>query len=212
MILEALVERYPVLKAVEADIHAAYEVLEECFSKDHVLFTCGNGGSAADADHIVGELVKAFVLPRPLPTAEKRFLKKCGFIGALDLMNKLQCGFRAVNLMSQTGIYTAATNDLGPDMGIAQTLCGLGRKGDVLLAISTSGNAKNIYLACQVAKARKIKVIGLTGKSGGLLKSMADVSIVVPEKETYKIQELHLPIYHALCQMVEEKFFGKKAD
>ena len=210
MILEALIERYPVLMPVKADIQAAYEMLEECFSKDHVLFTCGNGGSAADADHIVGELVKAFVLPRPLPTSEKRFFKKSGFIGSLDLMNKLQCGFRAVNLMSQTGIYTAATNDLGADMGVAQTLCGLGRKGDVLLAISTSGNAKNLYLACQVAKARKMKIIGLTGKTGGLLKSMADVCIVVGENETYKIQELHLPIYHALCQMVEEKFFGKE--
>ena len=210
MILETLMERYPVLMPVKADIQAAYDVLEECFSKDHVLFTCGNGGSAADADHIVGELVKAFVLPRPLPTSEKRFFKKSGFIGSLDLMNKLQCGFRAVNLMAQTGIYTAATNDLGADMGVAQALCGLGRKGDVLLAISTSGNAKNLYLACQVAKARKMKIIGLTGKTGGLLKSMADVCIVVGEKETYKIQELHLPVYHALCQMIEEKFFGKE--
>ena len=210
-ILDELIAAYPVLKQVKSDVFAAYQVLEECFQRDHTLFTCGNGGSAADADHIVGELLKAFVLPRPLPVSEKRFLKKSGWINSLDLMKKLQCGLKAVNLMSQTAIFSAAENDLGADMGIAQTLCGLGRKGDCLLAISTSGNAKNIYLACQVAKARKIKIIGLTGKTGGLLKSMADVCIVIPSNETYKIQELHLPVYHALCRMVEKRFFGAEA-
>ncbi len=208
VVLNELVERYPVLGCVKDDIFNAYKVLEACFEKDCTLFTCGNGGSSADADHIVGEMLKAFVLPRPLLAKEQRFFKKSGFIGATDLMVKLQRGLKAVNLMSQTAIYSAATNDLNPDMGIAQTLCGLGRKEDVLLGISTSGNAKNIYYACQVAKMRKMKVIGLTGKSGGLLKSMADVCIVVPEKETFKIQELHLPIYHALCMMVEKRFFG----
>ena len=212
VVLETLVKRYPQLECVKSDIWNAYTILEACFAKDNTLFTCGNGGSSADADHIVGELLKAFVIKRPLPKSEQRFFKKSGFIGSIDLMNKLQSGLKAINLMSQTAIFSAASNDLGPEMGIAQTLCGLGRKGDVLLAISTSGNANNIYMACQVAKARKMKIIGLTGKTGGHLKSMSDVCIIAPEKETFKIQELHLPIYHALCIMVEKRFFGMEQE
>ncbi len=205
-VFENLITRYPILEQCRDDIWKAYEILAESFKNDGCLFTCGNGGSAADADHIVGEILKGFVLKRPLPNADKATLKSYGDEGAM-LADNLQCGLRAVNLMAHTGAYTAAANDLGGDTGPAQLLNGLGRKGDVLLGISTSGNAKNVYLACLVAKLKGIKIIGMTGIGGGRLAATADVCIRVPEKETYKVQELHLPVYHALCIMVECTFF-----
>ena len=206
IVLDNLIARYPVLEQCKNDIWKAYEILAECFGNDGCLFTCGNGGSAADADHIVGEIVKGFVLKRPLPDTDKVTLKSYGTEGVM-LADKLQCGLRAVNLMAHTGAYTASGNDLGGDTGPAQLLNGLGRKSDVLLGISTSGNAKNAYLACLVAKLKGMKIIGMTGIGGGRLAETADVCIKVPEKETYKVQELHLPVYHAICIMVEYTFF-----
>lgn len=202
-----LLSRYPVLNVCSREIGQAYGMLAECFEKDNFLFTCGNGGSAADADHIVGELLKGFVKKRPLNEEMKQSLYRTKFRESEMLAEKLQMGFRAMSLMSQSAIYTAAANDLGGDMGPAQQLWALGRPGDVFLGISTSGNAKNIAYACQVAKAKGIKIIGMTGHGGGLLAETADVCIKVPENETFKIQELHLPVYHALCIMVEETFF-----
>ena len=206
-VFENLLNRYPVLGQCGNDIMAAYDILAACFKNDGCLFTCGNGGSAADADHIVGEILKGFVLKRPLPDADKTFLKSFGEQGTM-LADNLQCGLRAMNLMAHTAAYTAAANDLGGDTGPAQQLTALGRRGDVLLGISTSGNAKNIALACMVAKIKGMKIIGMTGIGGGRLAELADVCIKVPEKETYKVQELHLPVYHALCMMVEATFFA----
>ena len=205
-ILDNLIARYPILEQCKDDIWKAYEFLAECFKNDGCLFTCGNGGSAADADHIVGEILKGFVLKRPLPDGDKAMLKSFGEEGTM-LAEKLQCGLRATNLMAHTGAYTASANDLGGDTGPAQQLYALGRKGDVLLGITTSGNASNVRLACLVAKLRGMKIIGMTGIGGGRLAANADVCIKVPEKETYKVQELHLPVYHALCMMVETTFF-----
>ena len=204
--LNNLVGRYPALRQCRDDIWSAYCILAECFRKDGFLFTCGNGGSAADADHIVGEMVKGFTLKRPLPENDRTFLKSFGDNGAM-LADNLQCGLRAMSLMAHSAAYTAAANDLGGDTGPAQQLNGLGRNGDVLLGISTSGNAKNVALACMVAKLKGMKIIGMTGIGGGRLAELADICIKVPERETYKVQELHLPVYHALCIMVEGTFF-----
>ena len=206
---DELVKRYPSLETIRQDIKEAVKIIKNCFAKDGVLFTAGNGGSAADADHIVGELMKGFVLKRPLNDDNKKRILDQGEPEAYDLIANLQCGFRAFNLMCHSAIYSAAANDLGGDMGPAQQLCSAGRPGDVLLAISTSGNAKNLALACQVAKMRGMKIIGMTGEGGGRLAKLADVCIKAPEKETYKVQELHLPIYHFICIAVEKSFFDK---
>lgn len=204
-VFDSLLSRYPALKECSIAIQAAYQLLVECFEHDGFLFTCGNGGSAADADHIVGELQKGFILRRQLP---KNIFTSLAFQPDGELLaSLLQRGLRAMNLMCQPAIYSAASNDLGGDMGLAQEVCALGRKGDVLLAISTSGNARNIALACQVARINGMRILGLTGAGGGKLAGFADVCIKVPEMQTYKIQELHLPVYHALCMMVEAHFF-----
>ena len=205
--LVRLLERYPVLEECKQDIVHSYDLLCDCFSRDGFLFTCGNGGSAADADHIVGEILKGFVLKRPLPDRDKEALKAFGEPEGTELADKLQMGLRAMSLMNQTAIFTAAGNDLGGDMGPAQQLNALGREGDLLLGISTSGNAKNVALACQVAKLRGMKIIGMTGAKGGRLATLADVCIRVPSCETFVVQELHLPVYHALCIMIEKTFF-----
>lgn len=206
---DELTGRYPALSGIRQSVKDAYYILKACFGNDGVLFVAGNGGSAADADHIVGELMKGFILKRPLSDDNKKRILDQGEPEAYDLIAKLQCGFRALNLMSQSAIFSAASNDLGGDMGPAQQLCSAGRPGDVLLAISTSGNAKNLALASQVARMRGMKIIGMTGEGGGRLAKLADVCIRVPEKETYKIQELHLPIYHFLCIAVEKTYFDK---
>ena len=205
---DGLVQRHPSLDAVRQEVKTAYSIMRECFSNDGFLFTAGNGGSAADADHIVGELMKGFLLKRPLSDDDKKRILDQGEPEAHELMANMQCGFRAMNLMSQSAIYSAAANDLGADTGPAQQLCSAGRPGDVLIAISTSGNAKNLALACQIAKMRGMKTIGLTGQGGGRLAKLADVCIRVPETVTYKVQELHLPIYHFLCIAVEKTFFS----
>ena len=203
--IKDLVQRYPQLVALEDKIRAAAEMIIACYRRGGTVYTVGNGGSAADASHIVGEFMKAFVKPRPVPPGDVEAFKGCP--DGEYLSSRLQCGFRAISLVTQEGITTAVQNDQGWDLGPAQQLYSLARKGDVLIGISTSGNARNVHLACQVAKVRGVGIIGLAGKDGGLLANDSDVAIVVPERETYKIQELHLPIYHALCIAVEEAFF-----
>jgi D-sedoheptulose 7-phosphate isomerase len=207
--LNELLDRYPCLSVCRQAIAAAMDALIECYQRDGMVYTCGNGGSAADADHIVGELLKGFVRRRPLPPADQEFLRdKAGADGDY-LATRLQCGLRAMSLLSQPGLLSAVANDLGGDLGPAQQLYGMGRTGDVLIALSTSGNARNVALACQVAKLKGMPIIGMTGEGGGRLAELADICIKVPEKETYRIQELHLPVYHALCQAVEIFFFDE---
>lgn len=206
--LNQLIERYPQLNQVERDIESAYNLMEESYTSGGKMLIAGNGGSASDSEHIVGELMKAFVLPRKLPQEYQNRLKEVDAELGKELADKLQGALPAIAVVDHVALSTAYLNDVDPMLGFAQQVNGYGVEGDVFLGISTSGNSKNVLYACTVAKAKGMKVIGLTGGNGGKLKDMADVAIVVPEKETFKIQELHLPIYHALCLMLEERFFG----
>lgn len=205
--LEELIERYPVLSSVKEEIKKSYELLEACYEDGGKLLIAGNGGSCADAEHIVGELMKGFVKRRSVSDEFKEALKEIDPDLGSALAQKLQGGLPAIALTGHPGLSTAFLNDVDGEMIFAQQTYGYGKKGDVLLGISTSGNSKNVMYAMTAAKALGMKTIGLTGKDGGQLKHAADVTIVVPETETFKIQELHLPVYHALCLMLEERFF-----
>lgn len=210
--IDFLIERYPVLKECEESIIKAYDILEECFSTGHKLLIAGNGGSNADAEHIVGELMKGFKLPRNCSKEFTDKLKAVDPVKGEELANKLQGGLPAIALGGHQCLNTAFINDV-PDSGLltfAQQVYGYGKEEDVLLGISTSGNAKNVLNAVVVAKALNMKVVSLTGKDGGELKDISDVSVVAPSNETYMIQELHLPIYHCLCLMLEDHFFADK--
>ena len=208
--LKTLITRYPCLVECEADIMRSYKILETCFENGNKLFVAGNGGSCADSQHIVGELMKGFKLPRKCSNEFAKKLKSIDAARGGELAEKLQGGLPAVSLGEHQGLNTAFMNDVenGGLLSYAQQLYGYGKKGDVFLGISTSGNAKNIMYAAVIAKAMGMSVLGLTGKSGGELAKFADVAVKVPETETYMIQELHLPVYHCICLMLEEKFFG----
>lgn len=205
--LEELLVRYPVLTSVKAEIKEAYEILENCYENGGKLLIAGNGGSCADAEHIVGELMKGFVKRRAVSEEFAQKLLKADPVRGKELADKLQGGLPAIALTGHPGLSTAFLNDVDGSLIYAQQTYGYGKKGDVLLGISTSGNSKNIMYAMAAARAIGMKTIGLTGRDGGQLKETADTAIVVPEKETFKIQELHLPVYHALCLMLEERFF-----
>lgn len=205
--VEELIDRYPRLEPVRESVMQAYEILRECFGSGHKLLVAGNGGSAADSEHIVGELMKGFVKRRKVPEDMVRRLEEIDSVTGKELAQKLQGGLPAISLTGHPGLSTAFLNDVDGLMAYAQQIYGYGQTGDVFWGISTSGNAANIYYALVAAKAKGMKVIGLTGKDGGKLGKNADVAIIVPEQETYKIQELHLPVYHALCLMLEECFF-----
>lgn len=206
--LEELVRRYPVLESSKDDIYKAYEMIAESYQNGGKLLIAGNGGSASDAEHIVGELMKSFVLPRKLDKEYvSRLLEADADMGA-ELADKLQCALPAIALVDHVALSTAYLNDVDPLLSFAQQVNGYGVAGDVFLGITTSGNSKNVLYANTVAKAKGLKTIALTGRDGGKIKDMADVAIVVAENETYKIQELHLPVYHCLCLMLEERFFG----
>ncbi|MCI8661479.1 MAG: SIS domain-containing protein [Lachnospiraceae bacterium] len=207
-ILDELMTRYPSLQVVRDSIVEAYGVLESCFAGGGKLLIAGNGGSCADAEHIVGELMKGFVKKRELGTELKERLKAEDEKQGAVLAQSLQAGLPAIALNGHPGLSTAFANDVDADMVYAQQVCGYGVAGDVFLGISTSGNAKNVDYAVTVAKAKNMAVIGLTGKDGGRLGKRADVAIIVPENETFKIQEFHLPVYHVLCLMLEEHFFS----
>lgn len=207
-IFEELFERYPVLDVCRDDIWNAYETLKLSYENEGKLLVAGNGGSASDSEHIVGELMKGFVKPRKLSEKFGQKLKAVDEQMGKELAEKLQGAMPAIALVDHVALSTAYLNDVDPLLGFAQQINGYGKAGDVFLGISTSGNSKNILYACTIAKAKGLKVIGLTGRDGGKLKEMSDVAIVVPERETFKIQELHLPIYHCLCLMLEEYFFS----
>lgn len=206
--MKELFKRYPNLEGVQDDISKALSTLIECYENGGKLLLCGNGGSCADCDHIVGELMKGFLNKRGLSEDQKAKMRvKYGDIDDA-VLNKLQNALPAISLASFSALNTAFSNDVDPNLIYAQGVFALGKAGDVLIAISTSGNSKNAVEATKVAKALGVKVIALTGSSGGLLKEIADVAVCVPEDETYKIQELHLPIYHSLCAEIENHFFG----
>ncbi len=205
-ILTELMERYPALAGSEKDIVSVYETLQKCFANGNRLYLCGNGGSAADCEHIAGELLKSFKKCRPLSDELVEGLKLQGDRGQV-LIENLEGGLPAVSLCGHTAFSTAFQNDRDPMYVFAQQVGVWGQKGDVLFTLSTSGNSKNCIYAATVAKAKKMSVVALLGGNGGQLKAMADASVVAPEKETFKVQEYHLPIYHCLCAMLEEEFF-----
>ena len=207
--IKLLVERYPVLKAIENEVFDAYQILEICYSNGGKLLIAGNGGSAADAEHIVGELMKGFKLPRK-PDADfaEKLVAENQEIGSV-LAENLQGALPAIALDGHPALSTAYMNDCEPLLCFAQQVNGYGKTGDVFLGISTSGNSKNVLYAATTAHAKGMKVIGLTGAKNSKLEQMSDVCIKVPQTETYMIQELHLPVYHCLCLMLEEKFFGE---
>lgn len=207
--IETLLLRYPVLCPCEKDLYAALETMAASYRDGGRLLVCGNGGSAADSLHIVGELMKGFVLPRKVDAQTQEALRAVSPDTADYLIANLQGALPAVSLVSEVGLSTAYANDQAPDLAFAQQVLGQGREGDVLFAISTSGNSLNVLYAAQVARAKGIRVIGLTGQGGGKLRAWADVLLAAPEKETFKIQELHLPVYHALCLALEQEFFGE---
>lgn len=205
-ILENLFKRYSSLETVKNDILRAFEIISDTYGNGGKLFVCGNGGSAADSEHIVGELMKSFKKTRPIDGELKRSLLLTGDDGKY-VADNLEGALPAISLTSHIALTTAYMNDREPDMTFAQQLSGLGKKGDALICISTSGNSKNCVNASVVAKAMGISVIGLTGLRESKISEKSDVCIRVPETETYKVQELHLPVYHALCAMLEEEFF-----
>ena len=205
--IQELVKRYPVLDAVKDQIEEAYKILETCYENGGKLLIAGNGGSAADAEHIVGELMKGFVKRRPVTEEMKEALEKADPVRGKELSEKLQGGLPAIALVDHAALSTAFANDVDGMLSYAQQVNGYGKPGDVFLGISTSGNAENVMYAAVTAKAKGMKVVGLTGKDGGKLAGIADAAVIVPEMETYKIQELHLPVYHALCLMLEHRFY-----
>lgn len=207
--VDLLIKRYPKLVAVRTAFIDAYLLMQESYEKDGKLLIAGNGGSAADSEHIVGELMKRFKLPRPINTEFAALLKKVDAVRGSELAKNLENSLMAIPLVAHEALSTAYINDVDGLGVFAQQLLGYGRKGDVFLGISTSGNSENILYASVTAKALGIKVIGLTGETGGKLAELADICVKVPQKETYMIQELHLPIYHCWCLMLEEYFFGK---
>ena len=207
--IDLLVERYPSLKSAKNDIIAAYLLLEESYENGGKLLVAGNGGSAADAEHIVGELMKGFKLPRkPEADFAEKLVEENQELGSV-LAENLQGALPAIALDGHPALSTAYMNDCEPLLCFAQQVNGYGKSGDVFLGISTSGNSKNVLFAATTAHAKGMKVIGLTGAKDSKLKDMSDVCIKAPQTETYMIQELHLPIYHCLCLMLENKFFSE---
>jgi D-sedoheptulose 7-phosphate isomerase len=191
-----------------SSIQAAFALLQSMYQQGGKLLICGNGGSAADSEHIVGELMKAFNLPRPLPVSVRdKFIAAFPNDGAA-LASKLQGALPAISLVSHTSLFTAFANDVASDMVFAQQVYGYGKAGDALLGISTSGTSKNVIYALQVARTLGLRTIGLTGHNGGKMPDLCDVTICVPYESTPDIQERHLPVYHALCLMLEEAFFS----
>lgn len=205
--LNVLLKRYTALEVCAEDIENAISAIISAYENGGKLILCGNGGSCADCDHIVGELMKGFLKKRPLDDEKKANMKKSCDLVNDELLSKLQGGLPAISLPSITALNSAFCNDVAPELMYAQALMSLANKKDILIALSTSGNSKNVFGAVKVAKALGIRVIGLTGEGGGKLKTASDICICVPETETYKIQELHLPVYHCICAAVEEHFF-----
>ena len=204
---EELLNRYPALESCKAEIETAAALWIDGFAAGKKLLICGNGGSCADGEHIVGELMKGFLKKRPLPAARREEMRQRNPQLSDELLGRLQMGLPAIALTSFSALNSAFCNDVDPELVYAQPLMGLGQQGDLLLCISTSGNSGNVAAAAQVGKALGLTVIGLTGASGGKLKEVADVCICVPETETFKVQELHLPVYHYLCAPTEAWFY-----
>ena len=202
--VENMVERYPELTACKNEVALAINAVVDCYNAGGKILICGNGGSAADAEHISGELLKGFLSKRPVTGAELSALS--AELG--DAAEKLQRGIPAVPLTSLSAALSAFANDVDPELVFAQLVFALGKENDLVVGLSTSGNSKNVVKALEVAKARGIKTVAMTGASGGRLAEIADITVKAPATETYKVQEYHLPIYHAICAEAERLIFG----
>lgn len=209
-ILKSLIDRYPKLNSCLNEIDEATKIIINSFNGGNKLLACGNGGSASDCEHIVGELMKAFLLDRTLSASKKDEIKKLFPENYAYLSENLQNAVPAISLVSQTSLMTAFSNDMSSDLVFAQQVLSYGKKGDILLAITTSGNSKNVIYASKIAKVQGMKVIALTGDTGGEISNICDVCIKAPEATTFMIQEYHLPIYHAICAIIEQELFGEK--
>jgi len=208
-IIDQLCERYPSLNGVRPAIEDACTQMIACYEQGGKILVCGNGGSCSDSEHIVGELMKSFELKRPIKHAVKEKLAVISPERGSYLAQHLQQGLPAISLTAHAALITAVANDIDGDIIFAQQVIGYGKKNDILLGISSSGNSQNVLDACIVAKAMDLKVIGLTGETGGKMKEFCDTLINVPGRRTFMVQELHLPVYHVLCLAVEHHFFGK---
>lgn len=209
--LQVLLARYPVLESIRDDIDHAYRLLELSYRQGGKLLICGNGGSAADSEHIVGELMKSFLRKRPInPDTREKLINTDAEFGSA-LAEHLEQPLPAISLLSHAALGSAFSNDVDGELMFAQKLYGYASPGDVLLGISTSGNSRNVCSALVLAKVLGLSSIGLTGQSGGRFNELCTVTIRVPDTETARIQELHLPVYHTLCAMLEERFFSESA-
>lgn len=206
-IIEDLIIRYPMLSVSEEEIFRAFEIIRDSYKQKGKLLVCGNGGSASDAEHIVGELMKSFTKKRPLSDELSDVLVAASEEYGLYLANNLERALPAIALTCHSSLNSAFSNDVDSDLIYAQQVIGYGNSGDILMGISTSGNAKNVLNAIITANAKGLKTIGLTGKKGGEMNTTCNVVIHVDAMETYQVQELHLPVYHALCRMLEAYFY-----
>lgn len=207
-VLNNLMEKYPDLKVCKEDIFKAFELMCICYRNNGKILTCGNGGSASDSEHITGELMKGFRSDRALPLSVKNKIISLFPEDGDYLCDHLQGAIPAISLTSNSSLNTAFANDVAPDMIFAQQVYGYGTKNDVLIGLSTSGNSQNVLRALQIAKVKDMVAIGLTGQSGGKMNDLCDVLIRVPRTLTSDIQELHLPVYHTICLLLEKEFFG----
>lgn len=206
--LTELMQRYPQLESCREEIEKALELLRQMYAAGGKLLACGNGGSCADCEHIVGELMKSFLIHRPITPAVKDSLDQLFPEDAERFYKCMQRGIPAISLPSQVAVLSAYVNDVDPEFMYAQLVQGYGKAGDAVLCISTSGNSKNVVRAAQMAKALGLKTLALTGSKDSKLSALCDVTVKVPETETFKVQELHLPVYHYLCAQLEEELFG----
>ena len=206
-ILNEMISRYPALEYCKNDIREACRAVIDCYSNNGKLLLCGNGGSCSDADHIVGELMKSFEKKRPVDKNFKNSLKSVSGERGAFIADRLQNALPAISLNAHAALYSAISNDMDASLVFAQQIAGYGEKDDVLIAMSTSGNSQNIIDAAITSKAKGLTVIGLTGRTGGKMKQYCDIAICVPAASTPEVQEFHLPVYHTICKIVENKFF-----
>ncbi len=206
--LNELYRRCPAVAPCRENIGQACTILVECLRDGGTVLVCGNGGSAADAEHMVGELMNKYLLRRPIPPADADRLRRVAGDDAEELIALLQQGAPAVSLVSQCALATAIANDASPEMIFAQQVYGYGREGDALIALSTSGNSRNVIQAIHVARAKGMRTVGLTGRDGGRLAQLCDTTVCAPADRTFEIQEMHLPVYHAMCAVIENELFG----
>jgi D-sedoheptulose 7-phosphate isomerase len=211
MYLKNLFKNYPKLKSIEKDLRELYNLICITYARGNKILLCGNGGSYSDCEHFAGELMKSFIKKRPI--RKQIYDKLCNYEdNDYILLKKLEEPLLAIPLNVNGALESAFMNDVGENLLFAQQLYALGNENDILICFSTSGNSKNIILATKLARVLGIRVVGISGASGGELKKLSDICVCVPEKETYRIQEYHLPIYHTMALMIEDHFFHMKKD